>query len=89
MLLILVLFVSCTKSESQKERIGVYDLSDFANFEKVASDNISTAEIYVDTNTGVLYYAWSSGCTPLYNADGTLKNISEYDYYKVKTIYKR
>lgn len=29
--------------------------------------------VYVDKNTGVLYYRFQSGMTPIYNADGTLK----------------
>lgn len=33
--------------------------------------------VYVDKNTGVLYYRFQSGITPIYNADGTLKLYEE------------
>jgi hypothetical protein len=29
--------------------------------------------VFVDKTTGVLYYRFQSGMTPIYNADGTLK----------------
>jgi hypothetical protein len=36
-----------------------------------------TYRIMVDKNTGVLYYRYNSGITPIYNADGTLKLYEE------------
>lgn len=83
-LMILTMFVSC--SNKNFEAGGeVYKVSDFIDLECVARNH--NKRIYVDKNTGVLYYfertAYSKCYTPIYNVDGTLKNISQYDSYKM------
>lgn len=48
-------------------------------------ENTNDGRILVDRNTGVLYLwykdrdVYGQTLTPLYNADGTLKNISDFD----------
>ena len=57
--------------------------SKYANLEVI--EHSSGQRILVDRNTGVLYLwyrdttIYGQTLTPLYNADGTLKNISDYE----------
>jgi hypothetical protein len=85
MLVALMMFVSCTETNSKVDT-EVYEVSDFINLKCVASDSYS--RIYVDTNTGVLYHykvsKYSNSYIPIYNADGTLKNINQYDQDKLQ-----
>lgn len=51
-------------------------------------ENTSDGRVLVDRDTGVLYlwykdnWVYGQTLTPLYNADGTLKNISNFENYK-------
>lgn len=57
--------------------------SKYVNLEVV--ENTYDGRILVDINTGVLYLwykdqnQFGQTLTPLYNADGSLKNINDYD----------
>lgn len=58
-----------------------YFSSNYVNLEVVES--VENGVIYVDKDTGVLYL-WlrnyqEYSMTPLYNADGSLKNISDFE----------
>lgn len=54
---------------------NTYTIEDYCNMRLVCRKGDS--RIYVDKNTGVLYYVklngYRYGITPIYNADGTLK----------------
>lgn len=54
---------------------------DFANLKLIAT-NVIGDEILCDSTTGVLYLHdtadFGGGLSPLYNADGSLKNIKDY-----------
>ena len=70
-----VTFISSESSENKK-------FSGFINLELLAKSGYD--KIYVDKNTGVLYYNknsspnFSGSLVPIYNADGSLKNIKQY-----------
>ena len=67
--------ISSESSESKR-------FSDFINLELLVKSGYN--KIYVDKNTGVLYYnqntspKFSGSLIPIYNADGSLKNINQY-----------
>ena len=70
--------VTSISSENSKDK----KFSDFINLELLAKSGYN--KIYVDKNTGVLYYNkntspnFSGSLVPIYNADGSLKNINQY-----------
>ena len=70
--------ISSVSSESSENK----RFSDFINLELLAKSGYN--KIYVDKNTGVLYYnkntspKFSGSLVPIYNADGSLKNINQY-----------
>ena len=70
--------VTSISSENSKDK----KFSDFINLELLAKSGYN--KIYVDKNTGVLYYnkntspKFSGSLVPIYNADGSLKNIKQY-----------
>ena len=70
--------VTSISSENSKDK----KFSDFINLELLAKSGYN--KIYVDKNTGVLYYNknispnFSGSLVPIYNADGSLKNIKQY-----------
>ena len=70
--------VTSVSSENSKDK----KFSDFINLELLAKSGYD--KIYVDKNTGVLYYnkntspKFSGSLVPIYNADGSLKNIKQY-----------
>lgn len=55
------------------------DFEDFVDFRTIATDGYRN-EILCDANTGVLYVhdSHSGFLSPIYNADGSLKNIKDY-----------
>ena len=71
--------VTSISSENSKDK----KFSDFINLELLAKSGYN--KIYVDKNTGVLYYnkntspKFSGSLVPIYNADGSLKNIKQYE----------
>lgn len=75
--------VSCLEDEKLENGKSTCKVSDFIDL-KVIAFNIYEI-VYVDNNTGVLYYrknvknGGSGGYTPIYNADGSLKNINQYE----------
>ena len=82
----LVMFVSCSnvsylKDENLENEKNIYKVSDLIDLKVIAFNLYET--VYVDNNTGVLYYrknvknGGSGGYTPIYNADGSLKNIKQ------------
>ena len=70
--------VTSISSENSKDK----KFSDFINLELLAKSGYD--KIYVDKNTGVLYYnkntspKFSGSLVPIYNTDGSLKNIKQY-----------
>ena len=87
LIMFLMMFVSCSnvsslEDESLENEKSIYKVSDFIDLKVIAFNLYET--IYVDNNTGVLYYrknvknGGSGGYTPIYNADGSLKNINQY-----------
>ena len=70
--------VTSISSENSKDK----KFSDFINLELLAKSGYN--KIYVDKNTGVLYYnqntspKFSGSLVPIYNTDGSLKNIKQY-----------
>ena len=70
---------SVSHASSENKELG---FSDFINLELLAKSGYD--KIYVDKNTGVLYYNknsspnFSGSLVPIYNADGSLKNIKQY-----------
>ena len=68
--------VSSESSENKR-------FSDFINLELLVKSGYD--KIYVDKNTGVLYYnkntspKFSGSLVPIYNTDGSLKNIKQYE----------
>lgn len=84
----LVLCLICLLSLVGCSVLGNYTYpSKYVDFEVVETcgHNASTIakEIWVDKTTGVLYYFVNAGqgkvLTPLYNADGSLKNIKDFE----------
>ena len=71
---------SVSYASSENKELG---FSDFINLELLAKSGYN--KIYVDKNTGVLYYNKNSSpnvagsLVPIYNADGSLKNIKQYE----------
>ena len=71
--------VTSTSSESSENK----RFSDFINLELLVKSGYD--KIYVDKNTGVLYYnkntspKFSGSLVPIYNTDGSLKNIKQYE----------
>ena len=56
----------------------------YANLEVLESDpDDGLGRVLIDRTTGVLYYYYingnAAGLTPLYNADGSLKNIKDFE----------
>ena len=87
LIMVLVMFVSCSnvsslEDESLENEKSTYKVSDFIDLKVVAFNLYET--VYVDKNTGILYYrknvknGGSGGYTPIYNVDGSLKNINQY-----------
>ena len=87
LIMVLVMFVSCSnvsslEDESLENEKSTYKVSDFIDLKVVAFNLYET--VYVDKNTGILYYrknvknGGSGGYTPIYNTDGSLKNINQY-----------
>ena len=83
-----VLFLICLFPLVGCSAIGEYTYSSqYVNFEVVETCGSATStieqEIWVDKTTGVLYYFANTGygkmLTPLYNADGSLKNIKDFE----------
>lgn len=73
----------CACGNCRSEGVRVTSSSKYVDLEVV--ENTSYTIIYVDRNTGALYL-WYKDCnnygqamTPLYNADGTLKNIEDFE----------
>ena len=86
LIMVLVMFVSCSnvsslEDESLENEKSTYKVSDFIDLKVVAFNLYET--VYVDKNTGILYYrknvknGGSGGYTPIYNTDGSLKNINQ------------
>lgn len=79
-LVALMMLVSCSENNETVSEKKKYEVSDFIDLVIVAENFYEI--IYVDRTTGVLYYnedVKSGGYTPIYNADGTLKNIKQYE----------
>lgn len=84
---ILFILVSCSPKnyEVPTKPTKILRFEDFVDFRIIAT-NTSGDQILCDVNTGILYTFCSSrsyeGFSPIYNTDGSLKNIK--DYSKVK-----
>lgn len=80
---ILFILVSCKLKnyEVPTEHAKILRFEDFVDFKIIATD-MSGDQIICDVNTGILYVFSSSrsfeGLSPIYNADGSLKNIKDY-----------
>lgn len=80
---ILFILVSCRPKnyEVPTKHNKILRFEDFVDFRTIASDGYSE-EILCDANTGVLYIHDSTNyggfLSPIYNADGSLKNIKDY-----------
>lgn len=65
-------------TEQHNKVLGFEDFVDF----RIIARNTFGDEILCDGNTGILYVFYSNGTcegiSPIYNADGTLKNIKDY-----------
>lgn len=84
--LVLLLCLICVLSLAacRKEKGEVVFSNKYVSLE-VVEDNGCGARILVDKDTGVLYlwykdlYNYGQTLTPLYNTDGTLKNIKDFE----------
>lgn len=78
---ILFILVSCRVKnyEVPIEYNKILRFEDFVDFRTIATDGYRN-EILCDANTGVLYVhdSHSGFLSPIYNADGSLKNIKDY-----------
>lgn len=80
---ILFILVSCRPKnyEVPTEHNKILRFEDFVDFRTIATSE-SGDKILCDTNTGVLYVhdpiGSGSSLSPIYNADGSLKNIKDY-----------
>ena len=78
---ILFILVSCRVKnyEVPTEHNKILRFEDFVYFITIATNGHSN-EILCDANTGVLYIhnSHSGFLSPIYNADGSLKNIKDY-----------
>lgn len=80
---ILFILVSCKPKnyEVPTESTKILRFEDFVDFRIIAT-NIFGDKILCDENTGILYVFYSSGScegfSPIYNTDGSLKNIKDY-----------
>lgn len=77
-LVLLLVLTACAK-----EKADVILSSKYVELEVIEDYGYPEGEVLVDRSTGVLYllyYADSTGqtITPLFNADGTLKNIKDF-----------
>lgn len=68
---ILISMSSCVKYQPVGSNTS-YSTEDFINL------RIITSEVYVDTNTDVLYLSSSSYMTPIMKADGTCLTLTEW-----------
>lgn len=76
-LVILIMFVSCSESSTSSESFEnekKYEGSELFDLELLSRSMY--VDVFVDKNTGVLY---TNKYTPIYNADGSLKNISQLE----------
>lgn len=78
------ILVSCIPKNYEvltEQHNKVLSFEDFVDFEIIAANTFGDS-IICDKNTGILYVLYSNGCheglSPIYNADGTLKNIKDY-----------
>lgn len=85
-LLVVILCLSCVLGlcACKKDKGDTVFSSKYVDLEVVA-DYGSDGRILVDRDTGVLYIwytywdKYGQTLTPLYNADGTLKNIADFE----------
>ena len=75
LMLIVTLMLSACDTSENTDNINARKLCDFKRiFRNVDVGVNSSDDIFVDLNTGVIYFRnWKNGFTPIYNADGTLK----------------
>lgn len=74
-MLIATLMLSACNTSENMDNINARKLCDFKRiFRNVDVGINSNDDIFVDINTGVIYYRnYKDAFTPIYNADGTLK----------------
>lgn len=80
-LICILTLTSCSDSKTDNAKFS----SKYANFEVV--EIVQNGKILVDKDTGVLYIYYDidsfdenvDGISVLYNADGSLKNISDFE----------
>lgn len=81
--LCLICFFALVSLTSCSEPGDTVYSSKYVNFEVLETSSDYDITILVDKTTGVLYYHYiegnASGITPLYNADGSLKNIKDFE----------
>lgn len=81
---ILFILVSCKPKnyEVPTEPTKILRFEDFVDFRTIATTGYGCGysdEILCDVNTGVLYvHDYGGFLSPIYNADGSLKNIKDY-----------
>ena len=68
------LFTSCTKFYTVTQES--YGVNDFCNLDILTET--ATKTIYVDKNTDVLYFYYSSGISPIMKTDGTCLTLTEW-----------
>lgn len=87
-LLLLIAMVAvlsnCSSKSDSSESVNARKIVNFKEVYHGIDVGLSQrSRIYVDTTTGVLYLMnWGdcmSWCTPLYNADGTLKRLNDWE----------
>ena len=84
LVLVLCLTFVLGLSACKKEEGTIVFSSKYVDLE-VVEDNGGFGEVLVDRDTGVLYLwykdydNYGQTLTPLYNADGTLKNIKDFE----------
>lgn len=80
-----ICFVGCEESKKPADITN----SEYFDMEYLTDSDSALYSIVYDKNTGVIYY-YNKGLYPIYNADGSLKNIDQYDKASIEeNIYIR
>ena len=73
LLIVGLLFTSCTKYTVTRENYGVKDFCNLVMLTETMNETI-----YVDKNTDVLYLYYGSAMSPIMKADGTCLTLTEW-----------
>ena len=76
LLLASIMFVGCTRVTYDGKKYGAEDI---AYLELIAeSSDLNQGQVYKDRHTGVLYYYFGRGFSPIMKADGTCLTYDEW-----------